>query len=182
MPQLTLFWLPSLLPSAIATATTDADVSTAVNVNATAAVSFFTDIGLCFCHYPHHHFCMGHSHPDHCFCHSCCRFLSDCCLTHHYHCSADAIANATTNATAAIRCPPKPPLMSRCCHLNCCRCATGAAFVFKCRRILFAPAGCHAACRRAASIPLDVLTPLDAPLPTICPVGCRMASHNASAT
>jgi hypothetical protein len=106
---LTLFWPPLLSPSAIATTTTDANISTAVTINATAAVSVFTDVGLCFCHYRDNCFSMYSSHHDRRFPHSCCRLLVDCCLTHHCHCSANAIANAPTNfvSFAMIECVPK---------------------------------------------------------------------------
>jgi hypothetical protein len=40
------------------------------------------------------------SHHDCHFCHSCCHFLVDCCLTHRCHCSADAFANAATSRRA----------------------------------------------------------------------------------
>jgi hypothetical protein len=52
----TLFWptLPSL--SAVATATTNANVSIALTVNAATTASIFTDVSLRFCHYPHHCF------------------------------------------------------------------------------------------------------------------------------
>ncbi len=46
---------------------------------------------------PHHRSRMCLSHHDCNFCHNCCRFLVDCCLTHHCHCSADAFANAATS-------------------------------------------------------------------------------------
>jgi hypothetical protein len=88
------------LLSAIATATTDANVSIAVIANAAAAASVFTDAGLCFCHYRHHHICMRRSPHDRRFHHSCCRFLVDCWLINHCHCPANAIANATTNQCA----------------------------------------------------------------------------------
>jgi hypothetical protein len=94
---LTLFWLPSPLLSAITTATTNANVSTAVTVNAAAPASVFSNDGLCFCHYCHHCFRMCRSHDNCHFCHSCCHFLVDCCLTHRCHCSANAIANAATS-------------------------------------------------------------------------------------
>jgi hypothetical protein len=85
---------------AVATATTDANVTTAVTVNAATTALIFTNVCLCFCHYPHPRFRMCHSHHDCYFCHSCCRFLVDFCLTHHYHCSANAFANAATSGCA----------------------------------------------------------------------------------
>jgi hypothetical protein len=51
---LTLFWPPSLLPSAVAAAATNANVSTAAAVNAIADASVFTIASHCFCHYRHH--------------------------------------------------------------------------------------------------------------------------------
>jgi hypothetical protein len=87
-------------PSAVATTTINANISTTVTGNAATTASIFTDACLCFCHYPHHRFCMCHSHHDCRFCHSCCHFLVDCCLTHHCHCSADAFANAATSRRA----------------------------------------------------------------------------------
>jgi hypothetical protein len=42
-------------------------------------------------------------------------FLFDYCLTHHCHCSTNAIANAAINATAATHRPPKPPSTLDCC-------------------------------------------------------------------
>jgi hypothetical protein len=111
LPPLTLFWPPSLSLSAIATATPDANVSNAVMVNASAAVSTFTDANLCFCHYPHHRFPMRHSHHGCRLCPSCCHTLVDSCLAHCCHCSANAIANTAKNATTA-----PVILQSRCRH------------------------------------------------------------------
>jgi hypothetical protein len=77
-----------------------------ITVNAATAASIFTDVCLCFCHYPHHRFRMCRSHHDCHFCHSHCHFLVDCCLTHHCHCSADAFANgATSQRTFASHSP-----------------------------------------------------------------------------
>jgi hypothetical protein len=126
------------LPSAINTATTNANVSTAITINATTAVSVFTGIGLCFCHYRHLCFCMCCSHHNHHFCHSCCRFLADCCLTHCCHYPTNAVANAANNATATTPCLPKPPQMSCCCHFIRCGSNAYAAFVFERQRLLFA--------------------------------------------
>jgi hypothetical protein len=95
-----LFWTPLLLPSAVATTTTNTHVSTAITVNAATAASIFTNVCLCFCHYPHHHFRMFRSSHNYHFCHSCCRFLVGYCLTHCCHCSANAFANATTSQRA----------------------------------------------------------------------------------
>jgi hypothetical protein len=120
--------LPSL--SAIATATIDANISTAITINAAAAVSVFTDVGLYFCHYRNNCFCVCRSHHDRHFCQSCFCFLVDCCLTNCCHCPTDTIANAATNATTATPHPPKPPLMSCCCRFNRCHCAAAATFVF----------------------------------------------------
>jgi hypothetical protein len=147
-------------PSAVATATTNINVATTITINAPAAVFVFTNVNLCFCHYRHHRFCMCHSHHDHHFCHSCCCFLVDCYLTHHCHCFADAIANATTNATTDIHCLPKPLLALRCCCFNHCHCATGVAgatFVLPANASCFALAGCYVAYSCATSLPLDVL-------------------------
>jgi hypothetical protein len=64
LPLLALFQLPSPLPSAITTATTDDNVSTAITVNATTAISVLTNLGHCFCPYHHHRFRMCRSHPN----------------------------------------------------------------------------------------------------------------------
>ncbi len=107
-------------------------------------------------------------------------FLVDWCLTHCCHCSPNAIANASTNATPPTHCPPKPPPMLRCCCFNHCPCAAGAAFVFTHQGLSFDPAGYCVAYSCAASLPLHVLAPLDVILPPICPVGFRIASCHAA--
>ncbi len=96
----TLFWPPLPSLSAVATATTNANISTAVTVNAATAASILTNVSLCFCQYPHHRFRMCRSHHDCRFCHSCYRSLLDCCLTHRCHFSADSFANAATSQCA----------------------------------------------------------------------------------
>ncbi len=48
---------------------------------------------------------MCRSHQDCHFCHSCCRFLVDCCLTHRCHYSADAFANAAISRHAVASHP-----------------------------------------------------------------------------
>jgi hypothetical protein len=96
----TLFWPPSPSPSAVATATTNAIVSTAVTVNSATAASIFTDVCLCFCHNLLHRYHMCRSHHDCRFCHSRSGFLVDCSLTHHCPCSANAFANAATSRCA----------------------------------------------------------------------------------
>jgi hypothetical protein len=67
-----LFWPLWPLPSAISTATTNANLSPTITVNAVTAASIFTNVCLCFCHYPRHRFRMCHSHHNCRFCHSCC--------------------------------------------------------------------------------------------------------------
>jgi hypothetical protein len=52
----TLFWPPLPLLSAVATATTNANLSIAITVNAATTASIFPDVSLRFCHYPHHRF------------------------------------------------------------------------------------------------------------------------------
>ncbi len=114
------------------------------------------------------------------FYHSCWHFLVDCCLTHLCHCSTDDITIVATDATAAIHCPPKPLMTLHCCCFNHCCCAAGAAFIFSYRCLSFALAGCCGAYSRAASLPLNVVASLDAPLPPICPVGHCVASCHAT--
>jgi hypothetical protein len=72
--------------------------------------------------------------------------------------------------------------MLHCCCFNRCHCTAGATFVFMRQCLLFAPAECCVTYSCAASLPLDVVAPLTAPLPSICPVVFCVASHCAATT